>query len=373
LTALTPTFTLSAGATSSPASGTTENYSSPVTITVTAEDGTTVQEWEVTVTEKVGSTETDILTFSFAEQTDAAVIDASVHRVDVEVANGTVLTSLIPTYTLSPGATGAPVVSGVADDFSVERTIIVIAEDGTTEQEWKVLVTETPAAGSTHTDILSFSFPEQSGDADIDASTHTVDVVVVNGTVLTALTPTFTLSAGASSVPATGASGNYSSAVTITVTAEDGITIQAWTVNVTVAAAAGATTVVFGDGGTKATAITDIVVDGVTYDVEFEFNTPGPVYGPYPAIYTFTTSEDARTALDAVNTALDGANAESVGIVGTTKLYNIARIGYESFETTFYQFCRFEYTVFDPPWTKGLDYEDTPFNEKVMFAVFTAK
>ena len=46
---LVPTIDLSANATSSPASGVAQNFTSPVTYTVTAEDGTT-QAWVVTVT-----------------------------------------------------------------------------------------------------------------------------------------------------------------------------------------------------------------------------------------------------------------------------------------------------------------------------------
>jgi len=371
LTALTPTFTLSAGATSSPATGTSGDYSSPVTITVTAEDGITVQDWVVTVTEAAVSTETDILTFSFTEQIDPADIDATNHRVDVDVVNGTDLTSLIPTYTVSPGATVVGPASGVAGDFSVERTIILTAQDGTTTQEWKVLVTETAPGGSTHTDILSFSFPEQIGDAVIDATNHTVDVEVVIGTALTALTPTFTLSSGATSSPVSGTSGNYSSAVTIAVTAEDGITTQDWTVNVTVA---GGATVVFGDGGTKATAITNLVVDGVTYDVEFVDDFPRQVYGPFSGTYTFTTQSAAETAMNEMNIALQDAGATITGPQGGDEDPKY-RIGFEG-QVVGGEFCNFSISRYDgTSWV--LEGNDSAaynvFFPTIIFAVFTQK
>ena len=44
------------------------------------------------------STETDILSFSFTEATGAATINSSNHTIDVEVANGTDLTDLSPTF-----------------------------------------------------------------------------------------------------------------------------------------------------------------------------------------------------------------------------------------------------------------------------------
>ena len=49
VTALVPTITVSAGATISPASGQAQDFSSPVTYTVTAEDGTTTADYTVTV------------------------------------------------------------------------------------------------------------------------------------------------------------------------------------------------------------------------------------------------------------------------------------------------------------------------------------
>ena len=47
--ALAPEFTLSAGATSDPVSGTASDYETEFTITVTAEDGVTTQQWAVNI------------------------------------------------------------------------------------------------------------------------------------------------------------------------------------------------------------------------------------------------------------------------------------------------------------------------------------
>ena len=233
LTDLTPIWTLSDGATSSPESGTTSDYSSEFTITVTAQDGTTTQDWAVNVTEAPGGDATDILLFLLDEQTSLADINDFTHTVDIEVVNGTDLTNLTPTFLLSPGATSNPV-SGTAGNYSSPVTIAVTAEDGTTTQDWTVTVNEAPGGTiSSETDILTFEVPEQTGDAVINGIKHEITVEVANGTYLGILTPTYTLSPGATSVPASGTPYNYFDWVTIFVTAEDGTTRQEWLVKVT--------------------------------------------------------------------------------------------------------------------------------------------
>ncbi len=91
-------------------------------------------------------------------------------------------------------------------------------------------------------DLLTFSFPEQTGAAAIDAANHTVDIEVANGTDITDLVATFTASSSASGVvvgsdsQVSGSTTNdFSNPLTYTVTAEDGQT-QDWTVTVTEAA-----------------------------------------------------------------------------------------------------------------------------------------
>jgi putative ubiquitin-RnfH superfamily antitoxin RatB of RatAB toxin-antitoxin module len=258
LTNLVSTFTLSDGATAevggvAQTSGTTSNnFSSPVTYIITAGDGTTEQDWIVTVTEAaVLSNETDILTYSFGipPQTGAASIDEVNHTVDIEVESGTDLTNLVSTFTLSNGATAE--VGGVAqtsgttsNDFSSPVTYTITAENGTSTQDWVIAVTEAPAL-SNETNILNFSFgiPPQTGAASINAVNHTVDIEVESGTDLTAMIATFTLSSGATAGVGGVAqisettSNDFSSPVTYTITAEDGTTTQDWLVTVTEAPA----------------------------------------------------------------------------------------------------------------------------------------
>ena len=92
------------------------------------------------------STENDILTFSFSEQTGNATINSTNHTVDIEVANGTNLTNLVATFTLSDMATAfigtTEQIGGTSEnDFSNSVTYTIEAENGET-QEWTITVTE---------------------------------------------------------------------------------------------------------------------------------------------------------------------------------------------------------------------------------------
>jgi len=96
------------------------------------------------------SDETDFLSFSFTQQTGPATINTTAHTIDIEVVNGTSLNALIPTFTLSAGASAeissVVQVSGVtANNFVSPVTYTVTAEDGIAEQDWIVTVTEEPS------------------------------------------------------------------------------------------------------------------------------------------------------------------------------------------------------------------------------------
>jgi hypothetical protein len=90
-----------------------------------------------------------------------------------------------------------------------------------------------PSAASNATDIVTFTFPSQTGVATINATTHTVSIEVAYTADITSLTPTITLSYGATVIPTSGTARNFTSSVPYTVTAEDGVTYQEWTVTVT--------------------------------------------------------------------------------------------------------------------------------------------
>ena len=253
LSSLIASFTLSEAATAdisgtAQTSGTTANdFSNTVTYTVTAEDGSTTQDWDVSVSVAPEvNDEADILAYSFAEQTGDATITAPVYgqngTIEIEVVYGTDITNLIATFTLSNGASAeigtVDQLSGTTEnDFSNTVTYTVTAEDGSTTQDWDVNVS---IAQNTENNIIAYSFSEQTNDANIDLNNHHVTIEVANGTDVSNLIATFTLSDNASAEiesvnQVSGTTENdFSNVVTYSISAENG-DIQDWTVEVQVA------------------------------------------------------------------------------------------------------------------------------------------
>ena len=101
--------------------------------------------WTITGDQRSCSMATDITAFSFTAQTGTAVIDGVAYTVAVGVAAGTSLTALVPTISVSSGATINPA-SGATQDFTNDVAYTVTAQDGSTTQAWTVTVTEENAA-----------------------------------------------------------------------------------------------------------------------------------------------------------------------------------------------------------------------------------
>ena len=93
--------------------------------------------------------------------------------------------------------------------------------------------------------------------------------------------------------------------------------------------------VVFGDDlqPTMATAINGLEVGGVTYDVVFQLSMfASEIYGAYPGTFSiFDTSDEAQAAVTAINTALKGAGARTIGNLDQPDIESpIYNIGYSS-------------------------------------------
>jgi hypothetical protein len=95
----------------------------------------------------------------------------------------------------------------------------------------------TMSVDSTATDILAFTLPQQTAPGTINTGNHTVAIQVAHGTNVTSLTPTISLSYGATIAPTSGTVRNFTTPQIYTVTALNGIDEQEWTVTVTVASA----------------------------------------------------------------------------------------------------------------------------------------
>ena len=177
-----------------------------------------------------------ITSFVFTSANNAGLsVDAtgtiSGTAISAKVPNGTDVTALVPTITVSVGASVSPT-SGAVQDFSSAVSYTVTAENNTT-QVYTATVTELSDAKA----ITSFVFTAAdnvalSADATGTISGTAISAKVPNGTDVTALVPTITVSVGASVSPTSGAVQDFSSAVSYTVTAENNTT-QVYTATVT--------------------------------------------------------------------------------------------------------------------------------------------
>ncbi|KAF0198738.1 MAG: hypothetical protein FD166_990 [Bacteroidetes bacterium] len=289
LTALIPTITVSAGASINPASGVARDFTSPVTYTVTAEDGTTTKVWTVTVTNAVpnyglqNNDGVNLPTMTYWYTGQGA--DITQKGSEFTGQNLGALSSLIikgssfKTYKTGTGdVTGAQFKYKVWSTTGTEpvdytlRNVNWTSNDGDGNQTWagfgaQIAITDGLVAGnynlkifftitgtgiagqtedgpftatfevqelSTEAEILTFELAEQTGPATINSGAATVNIEVAYGTVLTALTPTITVSANATISPDSGITLDFTGPVTYTVTSES-LSEKVWTVTVTVA------------------------------------------------------------------------------------------------------------------------------------------
>ncbi|WP_238177842.1 DUF5018 domain-containing protein [Paenibacillus contaminans] len=225
VTSLTPTITHT-GASISPASGTAQDFSSPVSYIVSATDGST-NSYTVTVTVAANPAKA-ITGFSFGSPAVTGTVNEASRTISVTVPFGTNVTSLTPTIAFT-GASISPN-SGVAQNFTSPVTYMVTAADNTT-QNYTVTVN---VAANPAKAIMAFGFANPAATGTVNQANHTVAITVPNGTDVTALMPTITFT-GASISPNSGVAQNFTSPVTYTVTAADNTT-RHYTVTVNVAA-----------------------------------------------------------------------------------------------------------------------------------------
>lgn len=221
---LVPTITHT-GASVSPASGATQDFTSPVVYTVTAADGTT-RSYTVTVTVALNPAKS-ITAFTIAGQQGGTTINEGAGTIALTMPYATDVTALVPTLT----HTGASVDPGseVAQNFTSPVVYTVTAEDGTTKA-YSVTVTVAPNPAKA---ITAFTIAGQIGGTTIDEGAGTITLLMPYATNLTALSPTITHT-GASVSPASGAAQNFTNPVVYTVTAADATT-KTYTVTLTVA------------------------------------------------------------------------------------------------------------------------------------------
>lgn len=150
VTGLVATFTLSTDATAEVGevdqdSGVTENdFTTPVTYTITAEDGTSSLDWEVTVT-LAPNHEAELSVMTMPAQIGETVYDVAEKTISITLPALTDPTALIATFTVSAEASvfvgEVPQESGVtANDFTSPVVYTVLADDGVTSEDYTVTV-----------------------------------------------------------------------------------------------------------------------------------------------------------------------------------------------------------------------------------------
>jgi hypothetical protein len=229
LSNLSPSISVSAGATVYPASGTARNFTTPQIYTVTAADSSTKT---YTVYGSVAapplSSAKDITSFYVS----GVYGSIGANTVSFTVPYGTSLSNLSPSISVSAGASISPA-SGTARNFNSSQTYTVTAEDSSTKT-YTVYGSVAAPPKSSAALITAFTIPGQSGSTSINDSANTISLTMPYGTSLTSLTPTISVSAGATVNPASGTARNFTSSVNYTVTAENETTTKTYTVTVNV-------------------------------------------------------------------------------------------------------------------------------------------
>jgi len=140
LEALQPVISVSEGAQVSPASGQAIDFSQgSVTYTVTAENGSDIQNWEVTVQNLLNS-ESEIISFVINGQIGETVINTDNKTINLVMAVGTDLSALVPTITVSEGASVNPSSGSVVDFSGGDVSFTVTSEDNQSTTVWVVSI-----------------------------------------------------------------------------------------------------------------------------------------------------------------------------------------------------------------------------------------
>ena len=241
------------------------------------------------------------------------------HLITVTVPYGTDASDLIATFittgeqvTVTPTELPVVQVSGItSNNFLGEVTYTVTAEDGSTQNYIvSVSVALNPAKA-----IIAFSIPSQIGTTTINEIGHTITVVMPNGTDVSSLTPTVTIT-GLSVDPFSGMSYDFSSLVTYTVTADDSST-QDYTVNVLVVEESQTIPDESGDA-TISTTTPEVLVTNPTSTTTLSINSD--VTNPTINVRSLVTNGSTTTTgtLPAINISSANANNTTVAIPAST-------------------------------------------------------
>ncbi|MFA7315478.1 MAG: immunoglobulin-like domain-containing protein [Candidatus Paceibacterota bacterium] len=244
LTNLVPTISVSTGATVSPLGGVANDFTTPAIYTVTAQDGSVVT-YTVTVLQSSGHLKTfdssnkiayrgkyllcnlDARTvFSNGDNVGVTTFVSSTNWATSFMQNANSQMSPNTNFRFifgNPPSTTSDCTNGThVNDYS--NTFYYTTTSGSS----LVYGTYTLPVLSSAKTITAVSFDEAPDDVSvsINESEHTIQVSVPFGTDVTTLTPTLSISSGATVSPASEAIQDFTNPVTYTVTAENGTTVS---------------------------------------------------------------------------------------------------------------------------------------------------
>lgn len=195
---------------------------------------TTTYSTSTTTTQTPSGTSDDLITlFNFSNPSAIGTIDQTQHTITVNFPPDTDVTNLKPTVGISQYAKISPSLN-VSQDFTNPVMYTVTGQDGATQNY--TVTANIASVLNTLSNSKSISSFTLSGltpavDGFINEAQQNIYVVVPDGTNLTDLVPTITVSKNATVNPQSGNPQDFTNPVTYTVTAQDGST-QSYTVTI---------------------------------------------------------------------------------------------------------------------------------------------
>ena len=235
---VSPKATVSIGSTAQTSNVTVNDFTAPVTYTVTAEDGST-RDYVVTVV-VLKSSAKDLTSFGFVDPNISGTISGT--NIVVNVPVGSNISGLVAKFTASAYSTvsvnSLPQVSGTTvNDFTNTVNYLVTAEDGSTKT-YAVTVNEVNLSSAK--DILSFGFDNPKVLGTIVGNNISVEMVdTINVKALIAVftvSPKATVSINSVNQVSGTTSNDFTSTLSYVVKAEDGTT-KTYTVTVSLISA----------------------------------------------------------------------------------------------------------------------------------------
>jgi hypothetical protein len=228
ITSLSPSIRIPTGSFISPASGTAQNFTSPVSYTVA--NGIDTRVWQIRVRVNPND-KADITGVTLTGSVGTPVINTSTNYVELHIPYGNDPEKLAPTFTVSPGAKMYPS-SGTVRDFTIPVYYTVSAQDGTNQKVWKVAVIVNANTKSGIEDVI---LSQQTKSAVIDNEKHIVYCEVPYGTDYSVLKPVIKTSPGAT-IDAVNIAKSYGIASEYLITSQDSSSTTSWQIVVSMAA-----------------------------------------------------------------------------------------------------------------------------------------